>query len=62
MVNPGYRLTELESASGANTNSDGTVILRGPVHFRVERDAALRPAYSVPGVTKVENHTFFVQR
>lgn len=40
----------------------GTVLLRGPVHTWAERDRAVRAAYSVPGVTKVENHTYFVQR
>lgn len=40
---------------------DGTVILHGPVHSWAERDRVVRAAYSVPGVTKVENHTYFVQ-
>lgn len=34
----------------------------GRCTFVVERDAALRAAYSVLGVTKVEDHAFFVQR
>jgi osmotically-inducible protein OsmY len=41
---------------------DQTVVLRGPVHSWSERDRAARAAYSVPGVTNVENRTYFVGR
>jgi osmotically-inducible protein OsmY len=36
---------------------DGTVTLRGTVHTWAERDDATRAAFSVPGVTLVENLT-----
>lgn len=36
--------------------SDGKVILRGTVHSWYEDDAALRAAWSVPGVRSVEDH------
>jgi len=35
---------------------DGTVILGGKVQSWIERDEALRAAWSVPGVTNVEDH------
>jgi osmotically-inducible protein OsmY len=38
-----------------------TVLISGPVHTWGERDRAVSAAYAVPGVSKVENHTYFVQ-
>ena len=35
---------------------NGSVVLRGSVHSWTELDAARRAAWSVPGVTNVENH------
>ena len=37
-------------------------ILRGPVHSWAERDRAARAAYSVPGISEVENHIYFTER
>jgi len=39
------------------TKTGGTVVLNGSVHSFNEQESAIRAAYSVPGVTRVESHT-----
>ncbi len=38
------------------TKTGGTVVLNGSVHSFNEQESAIRAAYSVPGVTRVESH------
>jgi osmotically-inducible protein OsmY len=55
-------LRELERTVEQETNhieietQNGSVVLRGRVHSWADLDAARRAAWSVPGVTTVENH------
>jgi osmotically-inducible protein OsmY len=56
------RSAELDANALSVELHDGCAVIRGPVHSWPERDRVTRAAYSVAGVTKVENHTYFVQR
>jgi len=49
------RTAEAEAKRIIVETSGGKVILKGVVHTFLERDEAARAAWSVPGVTKVEN-------
>jgi osmotically-inducible protein OsmY len=49
------RTAEAEAKRIIVETSGGKVILKGLVHTILERDEAARAAWSVPGVTKVEN-------
>lgn len=51
------RSAEIDANRVLADTHDGIVTLRGPVHSWAEHDDASRAAYSVPGVTKVENFT-----
>jgi len=49
------RTAEAEARRIVVETSGGKVVLKGTVHTIAERDDAARAAWSVPGVTKVEN-------
>jgi len=51
------RSAEIDANRVIVETSNDTVKLYGSVHSWTEHDDASRAAYSVPGVTKVENHT-----
>lgn len=51
------RSAEIDAKRVTAETSGSTVTLRGVVHSWTEHDDASRAAYSVPGVTKVENDT-----
>jgi osmotically-inducible protein OsmY len=51
------RSAEIDANRVSVETSNDTVKLYGSVHSWTEHDDASRAAYSVPGVTKVENHT-----
>lgn len=55
------RSADLDARALAVEIENGVVVLRGPIRSWNERELALRAAYAVPGVTRVENRTFFVQ-
>jgi osmotically-inducible protein OsmY len=49
------RRASLDARSIAVESHDGTVVLKGHVHSRLEANEAAQAAWSTPGVTRVEN-------